>query len=69
VTSAPPLEEARALEGIGHCQAQDGNSGEGTDCLRQALVVYQRIGSPRARHVEEFLRQHELSGAPLHRPS
>jgi tetratricopeptide (TPR) repeat protein len=62
-----PLEEARALEGIGHCRLQNGNPGEGADCLRQALAIYQRIGSPRARHLEESLRQHQRSAAPLHR--
>ena len=46
-------EQARALEGLGLCHARDGQPGEGRECLRQALAIYQRIGSPRARDVEE----------------
>jgi hypothetical protein len=55
-----PLEEARALEGIGTSHLQDGNPGEATALLRQALAVYQRIESPGARCVEDTLRQHRL---------
>ena len=51
-----PLEEARALEGIGHCHIQDGNPGEGAAKLRQALAIYQRIGAPDAQRVQETLR-------------
>ena len=40
-----PLEEARALEGIGRCHLQDGNPGEGPTRLRQALTIHQRIGA------------------------
>jgi hypothetical protein len=53
-----PLEEARALEGIGHSHLQDGNHGEGIAHLKQALVIYRRIGTPGARRVQETLRQH-----------
>ena len=48
-----PLEEARALEGIGHSHQQDGNSAEAANYLRQALTIYQRIGTPDARRIEE----------------
>jgi Tetratricopeptide repeat len=58
-----PREEARALEGIGHSHLQDGNPGEGIAHLKQALAIYQRIGAPRARRVQETLRQHPLKPA------
>jgi DNA-binding SARP family transcriptional activator/tetratricopeptide (TPR) repeat protein len=51
-----PLEEARALEGIGRCHIQDGNPGEGATKLGHALVIYQRIGAPDDRRVQETLR-------------
>jgi len=34
-----PLEEARALEGIGRCHLHDGNPGEGIAHLQQALTT------------------------------
>jgi len=55
-----PLEEARALEGIGQAHLKDGNPGEATAYLRQAFTIYQRIGAPSARRVQETLRQHSL---------
>jgi hypothetical protein len=58
-----PLEEARALEGIGHSHLQDGNPSEGIAHLTQALVIYQRIGTPGARRVQETIRQHALKPA------
>jgi hypothetical protein len=57
------LEEARALEGIGHSHLRDGNSGEGIAQLQQALAIYQRIGTPGAQRVQETLRQHALKPA------
>ena len=51
-----PLEEARALEGIGRCHLQDGNAREGAAQLQQALAIYQRIGAPDAQRVQETLR-------------
>jgi tetratricopeptide (TPR) repeat protein/transcriptional regulator with XRE-family HTH domain len=62
-----PLEQARALEGIGHSHLRDGHTSEGTACLRQALTIYQRIGSLAARRVQETLlqfRQDNLAPAP-----
>jgi hypothetical protein len=55
-----PLEEARALEGIGRCHFQDGNPGQGGACLRQALTIYQHIGAPGAQRVQEALRERGL---------
>ena len=63
------LEEARALEGIGQCHLQDGNLVEGAAQLRQALAIYQRIGNPAARRIQETLRQHDLRAAPDRRDS
>jgi Tfp pilus assembly protein PilF len=54
-----PLEEARALEGIGRCHLHDGNPGEGAAHLREALTIYRRIGAFDARRVEETLREYE----------
>src|SRR5262249_916297 len=59
-----PLEEARALEGIGHSHVQDGNLSRATTSLRDALTIYQRTGSPGTRRVRETLRQHGLQPAP-----
>ena len=64
-----PMEEARALEGIGQCHLQDGNLVEGAAQLRQALAIYQRIGTPAAQRIQETLRQHDLRKAPGGRDS
>ena len=53
-----PLDEARALEGIGQCDIQDGNRADGTEYLRQALAIYQRIGVPGIHRIREYLRDH-----------
>jgi tetratricopeptide (TPR) repeat protein/transcriptional regulator with XRE-family HTH domain len=53
-----PLEEARALEGIGRCHPQDGHISEGTAHLQQALTIYQRIKAPAAQRVQKTLRDH-----------
>ena len=55
VTIAAQHEQARALEGLGLCQISDGQPQQGRDLLRQALTVYQRIGSPQARNLENML--------------
>jgi len=57
-------EQARALEGLGLCHALEGNRSEGRKILSQALDVYQRIGSPRARELEEELRQPTAGSRP-----
>ena len=59
-----PLEEARALEGLGHCLLRDGNPGGAAGRWQQALTIYQRIGAPDARRVQETLRQHGNTTAP-----
>jgi tetratricopeptide (TPR) repeat protein/transcriptional regulator with XRE-family HTH domain len=51
-----PLEEARALEGLGRCDLRDGQPSQATDRLRQALSIYRRLGSPDSRRVEGLLR-------------
>ena len=52
------MEEARALEGTGRAHLQDGDTREGTACLEQALAIYQRIGAPDARRVQQTLADH-----------
>ena len=70
-----PLEEARALEGIGHCLVQGGNPGDGAAHWQQALTIYQRIGAPDARRIQETLHHHGITTAPpppsseIHQPS
>ena len=59
-----PLEEARALEGIGHSHLQDGNPSWATTPLRGALAIYQRIKSPGTERIQETLRQYGLQPAP-----
>jgi tetratricopeptide (TPR) repeat protein/transcriptional regulator with XRE-family HTH domain len=49
-------EQARALEGIGRCHDQEGDPAQGQAMLRQAQALYQKIGSPRARDIEQALR-------------
>jgi integrase len=51
-----PVEQARALEGIGRCHRQEANPDQGSAHLRQALEIYRRIGAPEARRVETILR-------------
>jgi tetratricopeptide (TPR) repeat protein len=53
--TSSPLEEARALEGAGHCALALGEMTEGMALLQQALVIYQRIGAPRATPVAAVL--------------
>lgn len=61
-----PPEQARALEGIGRSHLCDGDPIQAAAPLRDALAIYQRIGSPAARRVQETLRQHGLSPASAH---
>ncbi len=53
-----PLDEARALEGLGRSHLRDHNRADGITCLRQALAIYQRIGAPNAQSIRQAL--HEL---------
>ncbi len=50
-----PLEEARALQGIGQSHIHDGNPADGATQLRKAVTIYQRIGAPAARRVQQTL--------------
>ena len=53
-----PVEEAKALEGIGRCHVQEGNPSQGATDLRQALDIYRRSGAPDAQRVETTLYDH-----------
>lgn len=53
--------KARACEGIGKCHLAAGNPGEGAASLRQALEIYQRMGSPAAARIATL-----LASAPHH---
>jgi tetratricopeptide (TPR) repeat protein/DNA-binding transcriptional ArsR family regulator len=59
INAAP--EEARALEGLGHSHLQEGNPGQAAAHLRQALTIYQRIGTTGARRVQKTLQNHRLA--------
>jgi Tfp pilus assembly protein PilF len=50
-----PAEEARALEGSGHCHMRDGQTTEARALLQDALTIYQRIQVPAARQVRQAL--------------
>jgi hypothetical protein len=68
ISAAP--EEARALEGIGNTHLQEGNPGQATAHLRQALTIYQRIGAPAAaRRVRQTLQNHQLTPTPQSQPA
>jgi tetratricopeptide (TPR) repeat protein/transcriptional regulator with XRE-family HTH domain len=54
-----PLEEARALDGIGQSLLSDDRA-EAAAYLRQALAIYQSIGTPGARLVQDTLDRHGL---------
>jgi hypothetical protein len=49
--AANPLEEARALEGIGRCGLGALDAGDGRTHLRQALAIYKRLGVPELAQV------------------
>jgi tetratricopeptide (TPR) repeat protein len=53
-----PLEEARALEGIGRSLLRQ-DPAEGAAHLRHALEIYQNIGAPDARRVQDTLDGHD----------
>jgi len=54
-----PAEEARALAGLGRIQLAD-DTAEAARNLREALAIYQRIGAPEARLVQDTLDEHGL---------
>jgi hypothetical protein len=55
-----PLEEARALEGIGNCHLREGRVADGDARLRQALAIYLRISSPHAKRIKATLGGHPI---------
>ncbi len=55
---AVPLEEARALEGIGLSELRDDERLAGTRHLRQSREIYQRVGSLHAERVDQTLRRY-----------
>lgn len=55
-------EQAHALEGIGLCHSHAGGQNESTSELRQALSIYQRIGSPKALQIHQILADHAEPG-------
>ena len=59
ISAAP--EEARALEGLGQSHLQDGNPGRAAAHLQQALTIYQRIGAPATRRMQQTLQNHQLT--------
>jgi Tetratricopeptide repeat len=54
-----PGEQARALEGIGRSLLHQ-DPAEAAAYLRQALKIYQKIGAPGARLVQDTLDAHGL---------
>ena len=65
-----PLEEARALEGLGHCLLRDGNPGDAAAHWQQALTICQRIGAPDAQRIAGNpapARHHHRSAAAYRR--
>jgi hypothetical protein len=54
-----PLDEASALEGIGHSYLHDGNPSHAVTPLHQALTIYQRTDIPSAQRVQQTLH-HQL---------
>jgi tetratricopeptide (TPR) repeat protein/transcriptional regulator with XRE-family HTH domain len=55
-----PLEEARAQEGTANSHLCDGSPAQAAAPLRQALAIYQRIGTSGARRIQQTLRQYGL---------
>ena len=64
-----PLEEARALEGIGKADLREGSHNAGLECLEQALTVYQSLGAPDAERVQKILDQHATSPTQGNEPA
>ena len=58
------LEEARALEGLGHCLLQDGDLVAAAAHWQQALAICRRIGAPDTLPIQETLRQDGITTAP-----
>ena len=60
ISITAPVEEARALEGIGRCQLLDGRTAEGVASLRRSLAIFERISSPNAQRVAALLQEQRL---------
>jgi tetratricopeptide (TPR) repeat protein/transcriptional regulator with XRE-family HTH domain len=58
------LDEADALEGTGRCHIQAGDITVGETFLSQALEIYQRIGSPGAKRIQDTLGKRHPSQCP-----
>ena len=56
-----PLQEARALEGLGRSRFLDGSAPEASELLHQALAIYQRIGAAAAGRVQQTIRRHDAT--------
>jgi hypothetical protein len=55
-----PLEEARALEGIGNSHLHDASPDQAAAPLRQALAIYQHLNTPGDQRIQHSLDQHGL---------
>ncbi|MFE0985881.1 tetratricopeptide repeat protein [Streptomyces rochei] len=70
-----PLQEARALEGVGRCARSDGQPEELEDAessLRQAIALYEQLGlGPRTQQVQALLAatRRWLTGFPMPEPT
>ncbi len=53
---AAPVEQARALEGIGRADLHERRLPQAGGHLREALAIYQQLGSPQVSQVETLLR-------------
>jgi hypothetical protein len=64
LVSGDRVQDRRAWRGstragsLGLCYLSDCGKEQGAGLLREALAIYQRIGSPRARQVEKTLQDH-----------
>ena len=68
MTSARPWKKPAPLEGLGQTHLQDGSRDKGLGLLHQAHTIYQRIGAPAARRVQETLQNHRLTATPELQP-
>ena len=59
---------AHALEGLGRTSLHDGNLAEAAAYLEQAHTIYQRIGAPGARRIEDTLQHHQITPTARHWP-
>ncbi len=55
------FEEARALEGIGRSYLHNGDRDQAAEHLLQAVAIYERLGVPGARRVQQTVKDEGLS--------